>query len=149
MAVTMITKKFRFEASHVLPRHPGKCSRLHGHSWELEVAISGAVKKETGFVLDYGILKDLVQREIVDQVDHQHLGCYNMLADQAGFYDVPPIIPLDFYPSSENLVELFGKILIDRLAELPRGEGEASLCLEWVSLKETCTSEAIWYPHSF
>jgi 6-pyruvoyltetrahydropterin/6-carboxytetrahydropterin synthase len=37
-----IRKRFRFESSHVLPHHTGKCARLHGHSYRLEVTVRGA-----------------------------------------------------------------------------------------------------------
>lgn len=141
----VISKAFNFEASHVLPRHPGKCSRLHGHSWVLEVAVLGAIDPTTGFVMDYGELKELVQREIVDQVDHQHLGAGDILTNQRD-YLTPSIIPHNFYPSSENLVVLFSKILLDRLKSLPRTPGQPEIELYTVSLKETCTSEAIWFP---
>ena len=38
-----IRKQFAFEAAHVLPYHTGKCSRLHGHSYRLEVALEGGL----------------------------------------------------------------------------------------------------------
>lgn len=39
-----ISKTFRWEASHVLPGHKGKCARLHGHSYKCEVYLSGDIK---------------------------------------------------------------------------------------------------------
>src|SRR5438034_5141876 len=51
--VMLLRKTFRFEASHILPKHPGKCSRLHGHSWVLHVSITGPINRDTGFVMDY------------------------------------------------------------------------------------------------
>lgn len=36
-----LEKTFRFEASHQLPKHDGKCARLHGHSWVGRVVIEG------------------------------------------------------------------------------------------------------------
>lgn len=79
-----VSKLFRFEASHILPRHPGKCSRLHGHSWRLEVGVWGPVAEDTQFVLDYADLKKMVQ-PLVDLFDHRHLNCFIK------------------YPSSENV----------------------------------------------
>ena len=70
-----ISKTFCFEAAHLLPRHQGKCSRLHGHSYKLRVEVGGPVDKESGFILDYGELKKLVQ-PIVDRFDHRFLNSF-------------------------------------------------------------------------
>lgn len=53
-----LVHEFRFEAAHRLPRVPKghKCERLHGHSFKIEVAISGPVNEETGWFIDYGVL---------------------------------------------------------------------------------------------
>lgn len=69
---TSVTRAFTFEASHQLPFHPGKCQRLHGHGYRLEVTVEGAVG-EDGMVLDFSALKDVVRREVIDRLDHQHL----------------------------------------------------------------------------
>ena len=51
---------FRFEAAHRLPKVPPghKCARLHGHSYRIEVAVSGPVDEETGFLIDYQAMTD-------------------------------------------------------------------------------------------
>lgn len=72
-----LSKEFRFEASHQLPHHKGKCARLHGHSWVGRVFVSSAhliqEGPETGMVVDYSRIstpiKDVVEREL----DHHHL----------------------------------------------------------------------------
>lgn len=117
-----ISKTFKFEAAHILPKHPGKCSRLHGHSWVLEVAVNGAINKETGFVMDYADLKSYVQ-PIVDQLDHSFLGA----AGDHYVEFIPTCLPVVFYPSSENLLTWLA-------TQLYR--------LNWsrLTLNETCTS---------
>lgn len=67
-----ITKRFYFEASHILPRHPGKCANLHGHSWQLTVGLEGAINPSSGFVLDYSDLSRIVD-PLVNAMDHSHL----------------------------------------------------------------------------
>ena len=67
-----VTREFVFEASHQLPWHPGKCRRLHGHSYRLEVTVEGPLD-ENGVVLDFDELREVVQREVVDRYDHRHL----------------------------------------------------------------------------
>lgn len=77
-ATATIRKEFTFEASHVLPDHEGKCSRLHGHSYRVEVFVEGEVngtrgESDDGMVMDFGELSRLVQTHILDHLDHRHL----------------------------------------------------------------------------
>ena len=69
---TSVTRAFSFEAAHQLPWHDGKCQRLHGHSYRLEVTVTGPVR-EDGMVIDFAELKAVVDREVVDRFDHQFL----------------------------------------------------------------------------
>lgn len=71
-----IRKHFRFEAAHVLPYHPGKCARLHGHSYRLEVAVRGPLQSDgpaRGMIEDFDSIKRIVRASVVDVLDHQHL----------------------------------------------------------------------------
>jgi len=54
-----LVHEFRFEAAHRLPRVPEghKCSRLHGHSFRVELAIDGPVDPQTGWVIDFAELE--------------------------------------------------------------------------------------------
>jgi 6-pyruvoyltetrahydropterin/6-carboxytetrahydropterin synthase len=74
----IITKIFRFESAHILPDHNGKCSRLHGHSYKLEVSLRGKIKhasgeSDNGMVLDFADLSRMVKEVIVDRLDHYNL----------------------------------------------------------------------------
>ncbi len=73
MRVTL-TKQFRFEASHRLDHLPvdHPCHNLHGHSYQVEVTLTGDVNPATGFLIDYADIKRSVQ-PIIDQLDHSHL----------------------------------------------------------------------------
>lgn len=71
-----IRKQFAFEAAHVLPHHTGKCSRLHGHSYRLDVTVEGpleAAGPASGMVVDFDELARIVRATIVDKLDHTHL----------------------------------------------------------------------------
>ena len=71
-----VRKTFRFEAAHVLPHHPGKCSRLHGHSYVLEVAIDGPVQDDgpaQGMVTDFDEIDKAVKRIVIENLDHRSL----------------------------------------------------------------------------
>lgn len=73
---TSITKQFKFEAAHSLPHHDGKCKNLHGHSYVLEVTVTGPIITEgpkEGMVMDFADVSSIVNQEIIDQWDHQFL----------------------------------------------------------------------------
>lgn len=68
---TSVVRRYRFEAAHQLAWHPGKCARLHGHSYVLEVEVAGDVD-ERGVVVDFAEVDNVV-RPLVDQLDHTFL----------------------------------------------------------------------------
>jgi 6-pyruvoyltetrahydropterin/6-carboxytetrahydropterin synthase len=68
-----VRRGFDFEAAHVLPRHPGKCRNLHGHSYRLIVTLERDVDRETGFTIDFSELKRIVRAEVIDRLDHGSL----------------------------------------------------------------------------
>ncbi len=72
-----ISKEYRFEASHILRNHKGKCRRLHGHSYRVVVEVVGDTNdhksaSEEGMIVDYAVLDKLV-RPIIQELDHRHL----------------------------------------------------------------------------
>lgn len=71
-----IRKSFTFEAAHVLPHHPGKCSRLHGHSYRLEVALAGPLQSEgpaAGMIEDFDVVSRVVKAAVIGELDHRSL----------------------------------------------------------------------------
>ncbi len=73
---TSITKQFKFEAAHFLPHHDGKCKNLHGHSYILEVTVSGPIQQQgskEGMVMDFSDLSEVVESEIISKLDHKFL----------------------------------------------------------------------------
>ena len=82
-----IGKSFTFDAAHCLSSLPPdhKCSRLHGHTYTVEVVLAAEILAPPGFVTDFGELRPL-RRYIDATLDHQHLNKV-----------------LDIEPSSENL----------------------------------------------
>lgn len=69
-----ISQAFKFEAAHFLPGVPAthRCSRLHGHSYRVEVLLEGAVDPHTGFVVDFFDLEKSFAG-IMDALDHRCL----------------------------------------------------------------------------
>lgn len=66
-----VAKDFSFSASHVLPHHPGKCSRLHGHNYQVTVYVAGLLNS-AGFVTDFDDIKSIM-KPLIDLLDHRHL----------------------------------------------------------------------------
>ena len=60
VAIAEIFKEFTFEAAHLLPHVPDghKCGRLHGHSFRVELHVSGTVEPESGWLMDFAELKE-------------------------------------------------------------------------------------------
>ena len=65
-----VRRSFDFDAAHRLPRHPGKCRELHGHSYRLVVTVDRGVDPASGLAVDFSDLKAVVKREVVDLLDH-------------------------------------------------------------------------------
>jgi 6-pyruvoyltetrahydropterin/6-carboxytetrahydropterin synthase len=70
-----IFREYSFEAAHRLPQVPDghKCSRLHGHSYQVEVHVRGDIGAVTGWVMDFAEI-DTAFRPLREQLDH---GCLN------------------------------------------------------------------------
>ncbi len=71
--LTRVVRRFTFEASHTIPNHPGKCKDLHGHSYKLEVEVTGHVVPIDGYFVDFSVIKTLVNLNVIDKLDHKHL----------------------------------------------------------------------------
>ena len=97
-----LTRKVEFSASHYYHnpklspeenrRIFGKCNNPHGHghNYVLEVTVAGTPDESTGMVLDLKELKEILQREVMDRLDHRHLN-----------YEVPELEGK--IPTTENL----------------------------------------------
>ena len=77
-----ICKIFTFDAAHQLVGHLAKCANLHGHTYTLEVVISGEPAgpehpSDEGFVMDFAKLKRVVKERVVDVFDHAFIAMGN------------------------------------------------------------------------
>lgn len=80
-----ITRRERFCAAHKLYREEwteeknsevfGKCSNpnWHGHNYDLYVTVKSKPDPETGFVVDYRVMSEIITEKIIDKVDHRNL----------------------------------------------------------------------------
>ncbi len=69
---TSVTCTFTFEAAHRLEWHPGRCRNLHGHSYRLDVSVSGPLDTN-GVVIDFDQLSAVVTGELIERWDHRYL----------------------------------------------------------------------------
>ena len=97
-----------------MPRVPAghKCARLHGHSFAIDVHVSGPLDAELGWVMDFAVIKDAFA-PLFELLDHNYLN------------DIPGLDN----PTSENLTRWIWNALEPRLPLLAR-----------VVVHETCTS---------
>ena len=111
-------KTFQIEAAHRLPNVPEghKCARVHGHSFEIEVHVSGPVDERLGWVMDFADVKAAFQ-PLFDQLDHYYLNDVDGLEN----------------PTSERLAEWIWQRLKPRLPLLDR-----------VVVRETCTAGCVY-----
>ncbi len=97
-----LIKTFRFDAAHALPNVPAdhKCRRVHGHSYRIDVHVTGPVDPEAGWVMDFGDIK-LAAEPLLDELDHHMLsdipGLENSTSEQIArfFWErLRPVLPL-------------------------------------------------------
>lgn len=105
-----VSRKAHFNAAHRLYHKDwddkknnevfGKCNNpnFHGHNYELIVSVTGEIDRDTGFVVDMKILKDLIRSRVEDALDHKNLNL-----------EVPEFKSL--IPTAENIaVVIFNKL---------------------------------------
>lgn len=109
-----IFREFTFEAAHRLPNVPEghKCERLHGHSYRIEVRVSGEVGEQTGWVVDFADISAAF-KPLHAVLDHHYLN------------EVPGLEN----PTSESLAQWIWERLVPNLGGLRE-----------VVVRETCTS---------
>ncbi len=111
-------KIFQIEAAHFLPNVPEghKCKRIHGHSFRIEIHVTGPVGETSGWVMDFGDLKKAFE-PLYRQLDHHFLN------------EIPGLEN----PTSENLARWIWQRLKPTLPSLSK-----------IVIQETCTSGCIF-----
>ncbi len=92
-----------FSAAHNLRGYQGKCEKLHGHNYIVEVEVSGNKLDETGMLVDFKVIKNLCI-EITERLDHGYLN------------DIEPFDRIN--PTTENIARHLCETIQD---ELPVG----------------------------
>jgi len=68
----LVSKEFTFDSAHHLHCYEGQCQNLHGHTYRLQVAMSGYTDQR-GIAIDFNDMKRLVKEHIIVRLDHQYL----------------------------------------------------------------------------
>jgi 6-pyruvoyltetrahydropterin/6-carboxytetrahydropterin synthase len=113
-----IFKEFTFESAHRLPNVPAghKCARLHGHSFKVELYVTGDIDESAGWIIDFADIKAAF-KPLLEQLDHNYLNEIEGLEN----------------PTSEHIAIWIWDRLKPRLPQLSK-----------VVVRETCTSGAIY-----
>ncbi len=114
--MVLLTRKIEFAASH-LYHNPnlsagenrrifGKCNNPHGHghNYTLEVSVAGEPDPVTGMVLDLKELKEILEREVMQRMDHRHLNFE--VAELAGQI-----------PTCENIARVIWQLLEPKITQ--------------------------------
>lgn len=65
-----VTKEITFDSAHMLSNYSGKCANLHGHTYKLQVTLEGNVDDASHMVLDFNILKEVLNESVMNVFDH-------------------------------------------------------------------------------
>ncbi len=93
----------QFAAAHQLRGYKGKCERMHGHNWRVQVSVSSEKLNDIGIVMDFHDLKDITN-EVTSSLDHSLLN------------DVFPFTEIN--PSSENIAKWIYETLLKKLPDI-------------------------------
>jgi 6-pyruvoyltetrahydropterin/6-carboxytetrahydropterin synthase len=136
-----VTRKAHFNAAHRLhnPQKSdewnkktfGKCNNpnWHGHNYIIEVTVAGEPDPETGYVIDLGKLKKIINNSVIEPCDHKNLNI------EVSFLK-------NIIPTTENLVKAFYEEMEGGVAEETQGRAE----LYSVKLYETERNIAEYCP---
>ena len=96
----IVSVEASYDSAHFLRNYHGKCERLHGHHYVVEVALAASELNGAGIAFDFVDVKREL-RELANALDHENLN------------DLPPFT--DIEPSAENQAKYFYEELRRRL----------------------------------
>jgi 6-pyruvoyltetrahydropterin/6-carboxytetrahydropterin synthase len=143
-----ITRRLEFDSGHRIPNHQSRCRHLHGHRYALEVTLAGDVIRargdaQEGMVMDFGEVKAIAERELVDAWDHAFLVWREdtVLVEFLAAIPDHRTVVFDAPPTAEHLAEAAFRLLDPAY----RDRFGTHLRLERVRLYETpnCWADAL------
>jgi 6-pyruvoyltetrahydropterin/6-carboxytetrahydropterin synthase len=119
----IVSVQAHYDSAHFLRNYHGKCERMHGHRYNVEMALTASELDEAGIAFDFVIVKKHL-RDLADRLDHENLN------------ELPPFDKIE--PSAENQARYFYEEM-KRL--LPSEMGDSVL---YVKVWETPTQFALY-----
>ncbi len=112
-----VSAQAHYDAAHFLENYEGKCAKLHGHRYVVEVAVQAAELDDSGIAFDFVDLKREL-RELAERLDHEHL---NELPEFEGRSTSAEDQARWFYEELRDRLpaELAGGLLYARIWETP------------------------------
>lgn len=113
----LISKDIKFDCAHMLSGYEGKCANLHGHTYHGTVTIEGDVNPETGMLLDYNKIKQIVDRfdhAIVFSAQNRRNEAENKLQEWALDYNMKYIILPIGKSTAERIAEYLAAVFIEQ-----------------------------------
>jgi len=101
----VVSVQAHYDSAHFLRHYHGKCERLHGHRYVVEIALAAHELNEAGIAFDFVDVKREL-RGLADRLDHENLN------------DLEPFTELE--PSAENQARYFYEEMRRRLPEVAR-----------------------------
>ena len=129
----------------MLEGYDGLCREIHGHSYRLFVTIKGEPQSDPdspklGMVMDFGLLKRIVNEQIVERLDHSFMMRNTLAAEEVASglgYRFSKVVLTDYQPTCENMLADFAERLLESLPD--------DVELYSLRLHETATSFAEWF----
>ncbi len=119
-----VTVEADFASGHYLRNYRGKCENPHGHNYKVRVTLAGAALDETGLLLDFKLLKQVL-KPVIERIDHQMLN------------DLEPFTTLN--PSAENIAKYLYDETNRQLARVTGDRVRVKDCTIWETESTTAT----------
>jgi len=147
-----VRKKIKWHMGHRVPNHKSKCRSNHGHTYFCEVSLKAndVVKvkgsSDEGMVMDFSDLKEIMNKEVYDVLDHASM-----------FYENDPLVPalradkytrlieVPFIPTAENIC----KWIFNKIKPKIKDTYGVGVILDSVIVWETPTSSAVYTYEQF
>ena len=138
-----VTRHEEFEVAHLLPKYPGKCKNLHGHTYKIEVTVTGKQDKPFDMVMDFNDLKTAIKKCVPD---HKFIFYWDDIIGNE-IRNILDLYGLDyecypFHTTAENMVKFFAE-KINRYIHVDLNYPETTFVSK-VILYETSNSYASW-----
>ena len=118
-----LTIETGFASAHQLRGYKGKCEKVHGHNWKVQVSVTAERLNDIDLAIDFHDLKRIAN-DIISPLDHAFLN------------DIFPFTEKN--PSSENIAKWIYESMKKKI-------GDENLHISAVTVWESDTASASYY----